>query len=111
MRPLNGHFKKGLFDGYGPLSAFSAKIDLSYALSILDRTSYNDLTVVRKIRNDFAHSIDLIDFETPAIREHFKQFKSFHEGVTDYRGFYLERLTVVDRQSDRVLEDGKVPAP
>src|SRR5881398_134541 len=56
MRPLNKALYDRLFEGYGPLRSFAAKIDLSYALKIVNRQQYDDLNTVRKIRNQFAHS-------------------------------------------------------
>ena len=55
MRKLSEAQRTNLFDGYGPLSSFAAKIDVAYALNIFDDALYADLTVIRKIRNAFAH--------------------------------------------------------
>ena len=55
MRKLSEAQRTTLFDGYGPLSSFAAKIDVGYALNIFDDALYADLTVIRKIRNVFAH--------------------------------------------------------
>lgn len=40
----------------GPLSSFSAKIELSYAFRLIPENMYNSLNALRKIRNDAAHS-------------------------------------------------------
>jgi hypothetical protein len=55
MRPISNRLKAKLFDGYGPLSTFSAKIDMAFAFSILDEDLYADLQVIREVRNMFAH--------------------------------------------------------
>jgi len=55
MRKLSEAQRTNLFDGYGPLSSFAAKIDVGYALNNFDDALYADLTVIRKIRNAFAH--------------------------------------------------------
>jgi DNA-binding MltR family transcriptional regulator len=103
MRPLSGEMKKRLFDGYGPLSSFSAKIDLSYALRIINKDQYDDLTVVRRIRNQFGHSMSLVNFDKLEIREHFKHFKTLQTGETDYRAFYLRKLQEIDRHLDNAI--------
>lgn len=103
MRPLSGEMKKRLFDGYGPLSSFSAKIDLSYALQILNKDQYDDLTVIRRIRNHFGHAMSLVNFDKLAIREHFKHFKTLQAGETDYRAFYLRKLQEIDRHLDNAI--------
>ncbi|MGH7860101.1 MAG: hypothetical protein ACREQY_22470 [Candidatus Binatia bacterium] len=46
------------FRGYGPLSSFSAKIDLARFLGLIGRGEYSELHRIRKIRNVFAHSLD-----------------------------------------------------
>src|SRR5262249_17796029 len=88
MRPLGRSIEKQIFDGYGPLSSFSAKIDISYALRIIDKKTYDDLTIVRKIRNKFAHSMWLINFENPEIVELFKQFKLPKISESNYQLYY-----------------------
>jgi len=47
-----------LFDPDRPLGTFSAKIALAYRLNLIDRHIEHSLQMVRKIRNDFAHSIN-----------------------------------------------------
>jgi hypothetical protein len=55
MRPLNSDLKSRLFDGYGPLSTLSAKIDLAHALSITTPEIYRELRKIQNLRNKFAH--------------------------------------------------------
>jgi len=54
FRPLNRKLKKGLFEAYGPLSSFAAKIDLAFALDITTEATHKELHKMRKIRNAFA---------------------------------------------------------
>src|SRR6202171_251112 len=103
MRPLSGEMRKRLFDGYGPLSSFSAKIDLSYALQIINKDQYDDLTVIRRIRNQFAHAMPLVNFDSPQIRAHFKSFNTVQEGETDYRAIYLRKLQGIRRNLDNAI--------
>jgi hypothetical protein len=46
-----------LFSGAGPLSSFSAKIDLARLLGLMTDPIRSDLHKIREIRNEFAHSI------------------------------------------------------
>jgi DNA-binding MltR family transcriptional regulator len=62
MRGLNNSMRERLFENYGPLSSFSAKIDIAYALCITDRITYDRLTIIRRVRNKFAHSDEPITF-------------------------------------------------
>ncbi len=56
-----------IFEGYGPLSNISAKIDLSYALNIISEQTYKDLRNLNKIRVKFAHSAELKNLQDPDI--------------------------------------------
>ena len=49
---------RGLFEGYGPISSFSARIDISLGLGLISRDEHSDLHLIRKIRNAFAHEMD-----------------------------------------------------
>jgi hypothetical protein len=52
---------KNLLNYPGPLSSFSAKIELSYAFRLIDENTYDRLNSLRKIRNDAAHSSSPFD--------------------------------------------------
>ncbi|MCZ8091443.1 MltR family transcriptional regulator [Flavobacterium sp.] len=56
-----------IFDFNGALGTLSNKLDLSYSLGIISKIEYDDINVIRKIRNEFAHSYDDIDFNTQKI--------------------------------------------
>jgi hypothetical protein len=45
-----------LFEGFGPLSTFSAKIEFAFALGLLPRHVHTDLRTIKKVRNLFAHA-------------------------------------------------------
>lgn len=44
-----------LFQSMGPLSSFSQRITLARAFGFISKQDYEDLTLIRKIRNHFAH--------------------------------------------------------
>lgn len=46
-----------------PLATFSARIDLAYALGIIDNDTRDDLNNIREIRNDFAHQVQVHSFD------------------------------------------------
>ena len=63
----NSDAKKSLLDGaMAPISKFAAKTSLAHCLGLLTQQEYNNLTIVRKIRNKFAHKVH-ISFETPDV--------------------------------------------
>lgn len=51
----------------GPMSNFSAKIAMGYALGIYDEDMQHDLNMIREIRNAFAHARVEVTFSTPAV--------------------------------------------
>lgn len=52
--------------GNPPLGTFSARIAACYPLGLISEQEHHDLTLIRKIRNDFAHDIHT-DFSTPSV--------------------------------------------
>lgn len=58
-----------MFEGYGPLATFSAKIDLSYAVGLIPEHITDDLHIVRKVRNEFAHCPEKMDFSKKSISD------------------------------------------
>jgi DNA-binding MltR family transcriptional regulator len=46
-----------LLNDQGPLGTFSTKIELAYCLGLTTKEERDDLNLVRKVRNDFAHKL------------------------------------------------------
>ena len=61
--------ERDLFEGMAPLSTMSAKINLAYYLGLLKQSEFEDLKLIKNIRNDFAHSFEAINFETQRIKD------------------------------------------
>ena len=53
----------------GPINSLAARADLAYCLGLLGNNMYADLKIIRKIRNEFAHSHVPISFDKPYIKE------------------------------------------
>ena len=59
-----------LFSGaMGPLSTFSAKIEMAYRLGLITCDTKSMLNMFRGVRNDFAHSFEFTSFEDQSIRD------------------------------------------
>lgn len=67
FRELTSDEYKGLFDMMQPLSSFSAKIRVCYAMGIIGERTRDDLDILRTIRNSFAHSGRTISFDTDEV--------------------------------------------
>jgi DNA-binding MltR family transcriptional regulator len=63
-----------LFAPYAPLSTLASRIDIAYSIGLITRTVYDDLHLVRRIRNDFAHEAGPIDFADPRCRDRVAAF-------------------------------------
>jgi DNA-binding MltR family transcriptional regulator len=75
LRPLSNNMYERLFDSFGPLSNFSSKIVMAYALGIIPLELYEELEKIRHIRNEFAHSSGVLHLESPAIESLFLTLK------------------------------------
>lgn len=53
---------ESLFQGYGPLSTFSAKIALCHVFGFITEAMFHDLEIIRRIRNKFAHEYGKREF-------------------------------------------------
>ncbi len=56
-----------LFGGNSPLGAFAPKIDLARFLGLISDDAHEDAHTIRKIRNDFAHNLQLDSFRSQSI--------------------------------------------
>lgn len=71
-----------LFKTFGPLSSFSAKIRISYAMDLIGEWVYRDLQIVREVRNRFAHSVELAQFDSPEVAHLTEKLKAADIAVT-----------------------------
>ena len=96
-----------LFEPTRPLSSFWAKIQLAYALNLLDDWVYNDLEVIRGIRNSLAHSHGLFSFDTPDVQQLLYRWKKPGAGlVIPASGHWLVRFMAA-----RLLSRSLAPTP
>jgi DNA-binding MltR family transcriptional regulator len=63
-----------LFSGFGPFSSLAAKIDVSFAMALIDKSLANDLHTLRDIRNAFAHPKEELNFSSKRIVELIRNF-------------------------------------
>ena len=65
---VNKDNRQSLFEDKGaPLSTFSNKTIIAYALGLIDSTIKDEIDVIRQIRNAFSHALLPINFNTPEI--------------------------------------------
>src|SRR6185312_2745135 len=59
----------------GPANSFSQKINLAFAFGIIDEKRRKALIAIKNVRNVFAHSKKLIEFNDPLIVEELSEVK------------------------------------
>jgi DNA-binding MltR family transcriptional regulator len=90
MRTLSDTRAKRIFEG--PLGRFVAKLDVAYAFDLIDDDLYQDLTVIRNIRNEFAHSVTDISFASPEVINLMRGFKGWNTDVPTQFDFFNGRV-------------------
>ena len=74
--------EKDLFKGIAPLASFSNRITFAYYLGKISPSMRHELDLIRRIRNDFAHSAENITFETEKISNRCENLKySYHKST------------------------------
>jgi len=53
---------KEMFRVSGPLGTFSGKIHMGFMIGLYEKAAWSELDLIRKIRNEFAHKLDCVDF-------------------------------------------------
>jgi len=66
--------------GNGPLGTFSSKISTAYCLDLLSKDERGDLNLIRKIRNEFAHRLAGISFQTQEVTNRCREMKGAQIG-------------------------------
>jgi DNA-binding MltR family transcriptional regulator len=51
----------------GPIGSFGAKCRLAYVLGLMHQTTYQDFMLITKIRNRFAHELQVKEYSDPVI--------------------------------------------
>lgn len=91
-----------LFEGYGPLSSFSARINIAFAFGMIDQHLLNDLNCIRKIRNHFAHDPRDTSFSVSPVRE-FCTNLSTRDASPEPRTQYLMAVGLTVGQMHNIL--------
>jgi len=115
MPALSGNLAKKIFEDFGALSSFSAKIDVAHALDITSEFIHVELGKVRKMRNMFSHSEKILSLDTEPVLALFYQLKrppgasgSFPEQfmacivvISEFLEQYLMRMGITEGLSDK----------
>jgi hypothetical protein len=72
--PADDMFRPG-----GPVGDFSNKIDLAYVLACITKEAWKELDTIRRIRNAFAHKMEISDFDAAGIADRCANLKLWEE--------------------------------
>jgi mannitol repressor len=86
-RPLSKTMSAKIFEGYGPLTHFSAKIDITYIFGLIDKTSYDDLRAIKDIRNKFAHTTEDLFFTSEEVDRECQRLVGWKKGNNNHALF------------------------
>lgn len=88
-----------------PLGTFSAKIVGALALGLIDENEHHDLEIIRGIRNEFAHKIE-VSFEDQSVKDRCANFRlkahDYGDVVVDPQGqFSTAAVSMIMRLTNR----------
>lgn len=80
----NSKAREALFSANGPFSSFSAKLNAAFCGGWIDADVFHDATVLRKLRNDFAHTVDPISLNDDKARAALETLRVPHRQFYDW---------------------------
>jgi DNA-binding MltR family transcriptional regulator len=98
--------KKEIFGLNGALGTFSSRVNLSYSIGLISRQISDDINIIRKIRNDFGHNYNYLDFETDEIKNKILGLNyNFHK-KDEYtsRKRFIDAVTIILSEIHEILE-------
>mgnify|MGYP000253238674 CR=1 FL=1 len=102
-----------VFGGNGVLATFSSKIDLALLLGHISKAAHKDLQIIRRIRNEFAHSCLEATFGSDSVMDRCRELHhdAYQEAIdgskSDSRGLARARFQRVSTALS-VLIDGAI---
>ena len=82
-----------------PIGTFSSRIKVAYILGLLEESEFLDLELIRKIRNDCAHSRSDVDFSAAPHKDRIAELHSPKETTGLFTTYF----------SDSVTDEGQLP--
>ena len=95
---IDGKSSLKLLDGFNaPIVNFSSKILLAHALGLLQDDEFQQIELLRRIRNQFAHTWEYLNFESNSIKS-FSVHDKFHRTLI-LSGFCLLKIAKISLNS------------
>ena len=80
----NAKARKDLFSLNGPFATFSAKLNAAFCAGWIDNDVYHDVQIIRKLRNECAHTVESITLNDERVRKYLGSFRVPHREYHDW---------------------------
>ncbi len=80
----NARTRKMLFSENGPFATFSSKINAAFCAGWIDGDVYHDISTIRKLRNQFAHTYDAVSLDEARTRALIESLRVPHRQFYDW---------------------------
>lgn len=94
-----------LFNNNSPLSNFSSKISMCYYLGIISKYEYEALEIIRKIRNIFAHEIEIKKLEDSQSIRDLCKILNIPEDIYIHDNFFISGKEEIIKFEDMSLSE------
>jgi DNA-binding MltR family transcriptional regulator len=105
-RTISNRTAKRIFEGMGPLSSFSGKIDVAYLFELIDEDVAQDLRVIKDIRNKFAHTTQSVHFQSEHIAKDCEKLSNWKPDKANeecYRDRAIECVNLMKAAVERFI--------
>ncbi len=95
-----------------PLSTFSARIRIAYAVGLISKDCMSDLNTMRDIRNDFAHLHGPVSFSDQSIAHRCRNLRNTAKGhvADDPRALFINAMTLIHAAISRGARQDPIQA-
>ena len=92
--------RKHLLAGFNaPLGTFSARASAAYALGLIQKNEHEEITLIRKIRNEFGHQWKSVSFDSGRVADLCRQLPwlgpAEHESEATLRGRFNAAVAIL----------------
>jgi DNA-binding MltR family transcriptional regulator len=96
----------------GAIDSFSSRIDLAYLLGLIPKNFRDDLELIRRIRNEFAHTAQKMDFETGVIKSRCFLLKSAYgtENMDAHQKFLRTSVVIATKLANFIIDNNAIEA-
>jgi len=93
----NKSIQKKIFEGNGALATFSSKIQMAYLLGLIPKNIFDDLNILKRLRNDFAHNAKPISFKTDYVKDRCNALQVVSKTAfrDDTKAYFLRAMTTI----------------